>query len=71
MCDLLGPVLKPVSPALAGGFLSSAPPGKSQTLVVLSLHFFYSCCVPSDGGVDLLKSRTKKLQQGGESRKTV
>ena len=30
MWDLPGPGLEPVSPALAGGFLSTAPPGKSQ-----------------------------------------
>ena len=31
MWDLPGPGLKPVSPALAGGFLTTAPPGKSLT----------------------------------------
>ena len=30
MCDLPRPGLKPVSPALAGGFLTTAPPGKSS-----------------------------------------
>ena len=35
MWDLPGPGLKPVSPALAGGFLTTAPPGKS-----LHLHFW-------------------------------
>ena len=29
MWDLPGPGLEPVSPALAGGFLTTAPPGKS------------------------------------------
>ena len=28
MWDLPGPGLEPVSPALAGGFLTTAPPGK-------------------------------------------
>ena len=28
MWDLLGPGLKPVSPVLAGGFLTTVPPGK-------------------------------------------
>ena len=32
MWDLPGPGLKPVSPALAGRFLTTAPPGKSQSL---------------------------------------
>ena len=30
MWDLPGPGIKPVSPALAGGFLTTAPPGKSM-----------------------------------------
>ena len=32
MWDLPGPGLKPVSPALVGGFLTTAPPGKSPHL---------------------------------------
>ena len=32
MWDLPGPGLKPVSPALAGGFLTTAPPGKPPSL---------------------------------------
>ena len=60
MWDLPGPGLEPVSPALAGGFLTTAPPGKSPYLVFL--FFFYKfiylfyylflaalvlhCCVP-------------------------
>ena len=31
MWDLPGPGLEPVSPALAGGFLTTAPPGKPYT----------------------------------------
>ena len=34
MWDLPGPGLEPVSPALAGGFLTTAPPGKSKCLTV-------------------------------------
>ena len=30
MWDLPGPGLEPVSPALAGGFLTTAPPGKPK-----------------------------------------
>ena len=30
MWDLPGPRLEPVSPALAGGFLTTAPPGKPE-----------------------------------------
>ena len=35
MWDLPGPGLEPVSPALAGGFLTTTPPGKP-------LHIFYT-----------------------------
>ena len=35
MWDLPGPGLEPVSPALAGRFLTTAPPGKSQDLLFL------------------------------------
>ena len=41
MWDLPGPGIKPMSPALAGGFLSTAPPGKSLStlhLTVVSLQ---------------------------------
>ena len=31
MWDLPGPGIEPVSPALAGRFLTTAPPGKSQS----------------------------------------
>ena len=33
MWDLPGPGLEPVSPALASGFLTTAPPGKSSVVV--------------------------------------
>ena len=33
MWDLPGPGLQPVSPALAGGFLTTAPPGKSSLYI--------------------------------------
>ena len=36
MWDLPGPGLEPVSPALAGGFLTTAPPGKSYCSVINS-----------------------------------
>ena len=39
MWDLPGPGIEPVSPALAGGFLTTAPPGKSQ-LDSLKKFFF-------------------------------
>ena len=34
MWDLPGPGLEPVSPALAGGFLTTAPSGKPQEMVL-------------------------------------
>ena len=37
MWDLPGPVLKPISPALAGGFLTTVPPGKPDVNHVKSL----------------------------------
>ena len=33
MWDLSGPGLKPVTPALAGGFLTTAPPGKPPPVI--------------------------------------
>ena len=33
MCDLPGPGLEPMSPALASGFLTTAPPGKPKVIV--------------------------------------
>ena len=41
MWDLPGPGLEPVSPALAGGFLTMAPPGKPK-----SVHSFYNTTQP-------------------------
>ena len=34
MWDLPGPGLEPVSPALAGGFLTTAPPGEPRTSIL-------------------------------------
>ena len=41
MWDLPGPGLEPMSPALAGGFLTTVPPGKPQC--VLFLYPSLSC----------------------------
>ena len=46
MEDLPGPGIEPVSPALAGGFLTTAPPGKSPGLFFfffLNFLFIYGC----------------------------
>ena len=39
MWDLPGPGIKPVSPALAGGFLTTVPPGKSKEIFVICILF--------------------------------
>ena len=48
MWDLPGPGLEPVSPALAGRFLTTAPPGKSRKFLILMrpnfLIFCFCCC---------------------------
>ena len=48
MWDPLGPGLEPVSPALAGGFLTTAPPGepfpfffKEHVLFLFLFNFIY------------------------------
>ena len=58
MWDLPGPGLEPVSPALAGGFLTTAPPGKPPNLTFLyttTHHFLQSgndtSCILEVGGV--------------------
>ena len=38
MWDLPEPGLEPVSPALAGGFLTTAPPGKPPIFSTINMH---------------------------------
>ena len=45
MWDLPGPGLKPVSPALAGGFLTTAPPGKSLQFLIIMNNAVMIICV--------------------------
>ena len=45
MQDLPGPGLKPVSPALKGGFLITAPPGKSRTTHSLSASLLHTTLI--------------------------
>ena len=40
MWDLPGPGLEPTSPALAGGFLTTVPPGKSVIQILKPLKTF-------------------------------
>ena len=39
MWDLPGPGIEPVSPALAGGFLTTVPPGKSLDAIIKGIVF--------------------------------
>ena len=48
MWDLPGPGLEPVSPALVGRFLTTAPPGKS----LYDMFYFYFILRSSSVGVD-------------------
>ena len=41
MWDLPGPGLEPVSPALADGFLTTAPPGKSLSLTLFFFNYLF------------------------------
>ena len=45
MWDLPGPGIKPVSRALAGGFLTTVPPGKSPDLLFLTSGFYIAVCI--------------------------
>ena len=61
MWDLPGPGLEPVSPALAGGFLTTAPPGKSRCwwmfkttyniVKSLRIHGIIYCCYSEAKGM--------------------
>ena len=47
MWDLPGPGLEPVSPALAGGFLTAAPPGKPFS------EFFNDCVLEKEATLSI------------------
>ena len=58
MWDLPGPGLKPVSPALAGGFLTTAPPGESHKKECFCLlDGTTALTVHPVAGADLITSR--------------
>ena len=50
MWNLPGPALEPVSPALAGGFSTTAPPGKSMTF---SIDIDVGVDIDRDGDLDV------------------
>ena len=57
MWDLLAPGIECVSPALAGGFLTTGLPGKSQGLLLNEWVYFISpTCQLSEDGPDRVLS---------------
>ena len=64
MWDLPGSGLEPTCPALTGGFLTTAPPGKSQETILIFLHIlpfpdylFKDVCITK---IKLMSSLTAK-----------
>ena len=47
MWDLPGPGLEPVSPALAGGFLTTVPPGKLLKVCFVNRDLLQYFCIES------------------------
>ena len=52
MWDLPGPGLDPVSPALAGGFLTIAPPGKSSATFLKYVIYLNGNATKLERGLD-------------------
>ena len=63
MWDLPGPGLEPVSPALAGGFLTTAPPGKSPD------YYFKGSLEKSAGTIHCPMQMQKETRTGAGVRK--
>ena len=63
MWDLPGPGLEPVSPALAGGFLTTVPPGKSPELTLDLLRFLQHSRTFTDD-VEKIQRTTQKMIKG-------
>ena len=59
MWDLPGPEIEPVSPALAGGFLTTAPPRKSKTYTFCPS--FLPLILPPTLDEELLTTLAKEL----------
>ena len=62
MWDLPGPGLEPMSPALAGGFLTTAPPGKPQEFLKYRLEFILRCWKKKKKANKPEGSRKRKLR---------
>ena len=68
--DLPGPGLEPVCPALAGGFLTTVPPGKSQKVCFILFYFFlrddiysFSKCYSKTRGKKMVLAVRKKKKK--------
>ena len=61
MWDLSGPGLEPVSPALAGGLLTTVPPGKSEAGIIYWPVAFLHMVIQ---GLRLSPSRGSAILQG-------
>ena len=65
MWDLPGPGLEPVSPASAGRFSTTAPPGKPSLSVFIFFFFLTSnLCFPGDN-VNFLKIKGREREREG------
>ena len=73
MWDLPGPGFEPVSPALAGGFLTTAPPGKPLLLFVCTKKNFGHVVIGGNmenlrdafeqaQGLSITESRVKRMK---------
>ena len=62
MWDLPGPGIEPVSPALAGGFLTTVPPGKSQStsVILAAIDVAIVSVKPNDQGYDISQGKPGK-----------
>ena len=60
--DLPRPGLEPVSPALAGGFPTTAPPGKPSICILISIYFYWEMSV--DDGFSYECALSFKIEKG-------
>ena len=58
MWDLPGPGVEPVSPALADGFLTTAPPGKSPSVCFLKSILIWLSIPIVDRGTNIIFATT-------------
>ena len=66
MWDLPGPGLEPVSPASAGRFSTTAPPGKPPCYVIFTIFFFFKSHKGNPpSSFDYLRTRFASPQRAG------